>query len=53
LGTGWEEGHIDHDHETGKFRGVICRRCNQVLGMVKDSQKILRGLKNFLKKATK
>lgn len=24
--------HIDHCHETGKFRGILCRRCNQQLG---------------------
>lgn len=24
--------HCDHDHDTGKFRGMICCRCNTHLG---------------------
>lgn len=29
--------HLDHDHVTGKRRGVLCSKCNQLLGWVKDS----------------
>lgn len=28
---------IDHCHETGKFRGVLCNSCNLALGLVQDS----------------
>jgi hypothetical protein len=34
--------HTDHDHSTGKFRGVLCRDCNWMLGKAKDSSSILR-----------
>ncbi|MFA5772949.1 MAG: endonuclease domain-containing protein [Thermoplasmata archaeon] len=39
----------DHDHITGKFRGWICKRCNSVLGFVKDNTELLIALKNYLR----
>jgi Autographiviridae endonuclease VII len=28
--------HIDHDHHTGKVRGLLCHRCNIVIGGLDD-----------------
>jgi hypothetical protein len=33
--------HIDHDHETGQIRGILCNRCNMGLGLFKDSSLLL------------
>lgn len=41
--------HLDHDHVTGKRRGVLCSNCNQVLGRVKDSITHLEQLIAYLK----
>ncbi|QLF83305.1 endonuclease VII [Rhodococcus phage NiceHouse] len=32
---------LDHDHETGEWRGVLCRDCNIGLGFFKDDQATL------------
>lgn len=43
------ETHIDHDHEKpGTFRGILCRRCNMVLGMVHEDVGILHRMAAYL-----
>lgn len=42
--------HIDHNHETGKVRGLLCRCCNIGLGHFGDSAKNLRKAADYLEK---
>jgi len=32
--------HLDHDHDTGKFRGALCNNCNVGLARLSDQPKI-------------
>jgi Recombination endonuclease VII len=39
---------IDHDHATGKVRGLLCGRCNPAIGMLKDDPKVIRSAIRYL-----
>lgn len=41
---------IDHDHKTGKVRGLLCHNCNTGLGHFKDNIKFLEATIKYLKK---
>lgn len=48
----FREGRIyfDHNHLTGKFRGWLCVKCNNTLGLVNDDIRILNSLAEYAKK---
>lgn len=33
--------HVDHDHETGAVRGLLCSSCNHAIGMARDNPDVL------------
>ncbi len=41
---------IDHDHKTGKVRGVLCHKCNSGLGFFNDDPVLLAKAISFFKK---
>lgn len=41
---------VDHDHDTGKVRGILCRKCNSALGLFTDNEEILENAISYLKK---
>lgn len=40
---------IDHDHSTGKMRGILCGSCNVALGMVRDDPRVIRRMLKYLR----
>jgi hypothetical protein len=45
----WGNLHIDHNHETGVVRGVLCTTCNTGLGQFKDNPELLEKAAAYLR----
>lgn len=40
--------HVDHDHETGVIRGLLCFRCNQAIGSLQEDHDIFQAAADYL-----
>ena len=47
-----ERPHVDHCHNTGKIRDLLCRCCNLLLGYSKDNEKTLQNAIKYLQTHT-
>jgi hypothetical protein len=43
--------HVDHDHETGMVRGLLCGSCNVAIGHFKNSVENLKSAIIYLEKS--
>lgn len=40
--------HVDHNHQTGKVRALLCGACNTSLGLMKEEPELLRTAAEYL-----
>lgn len=40
--------HVDHDHSTGKVRGILCFRCNNALADFQENTDVLKKAVDYL-----
>jgi len=40
---------VDHDHSTGKFRGLLCNPCNKALGFFRDNPEVLESAARYIR----
>ena len=45
--------HVDHCHETGNVRGLLCRGCNHMLGVAQDNPEIFIRAINYLSRRSR
>ena len=42
---------VDHDHETGLVRGLLCLRCNRAIALLRDDPAVARRAAAYLRRA--
>jgi hypothetical protein len=42
--------HVDHNHQTGKVRGLLCHQCNWYLGKIDKDPLLLNRIEKYRKK---
>lgn len=46
--NGWQ---VDHCHNTGRVRGILCARCNHAIGHAGDSVETLQAMIEYLRQS--
>ena len=41
---------VDHCHDTGKVRGLLCSDCNTALGLLKENENTMKNMISYVQK---
>lgn len=47
---GYGKMAVDHDHITGKIRGILCQPCNTSIGKMQENPVLIRKLAEYIEK---
>ena len=53
INTNGRRLYVDHDHNTGDVRGLLCDNCNVGIGRMKDNVEVLENAIAYLRKHKK
>ena len=48
LGDDERDLHVDHCHETGRVRALLCAKCNGGIGMFKDNPRLMHRAADYV-----
>jgi hypothetical protein len=48
-GRTWELG-VDHDHHTGRIRGLLCAHCNTAIALLREDRALFEAAIKYLEK---
>lgn len=40
---------VDHDHDTGRVRALLCHRCNTAIGLLRDDPNLVDRVAEYLR----